>query len=172
MTSVVDGISWTVVALLIAAALAFRMLPAESLERVGALAAAPLLGVLLICCLNVLTHDGSTSAQAFLAFPVLWGASHLRPGPGYRVNRRRRDHVIIVEHQQHRLSGGGQVIDQAGQQCGRRRWLGLVHQRQGRCAYTRRGHAQSSDQVAQEDAWIVVGAVEREPRHIKLKIEN
>jgi diguanylate cyclase (GGDEF)-like protein len=81
----VDGISWAVVALLVAAALSFRLLPAELLDRGGALAVAPLAGVLLVCCLNVLTRDGSTAAQAFLAFPVLWGASHLRPGPGVVV---------------------------------------------------------------------------------------
>jgi diguanylate cyclase (GGDEF)-like protein len=81
----IDGISWVVVALVAAAALAFRLLPAERLDRSGALAMAPLVGVLLICSLNVLTHDGSTAAQAFLAFPVLWAASHLRPGPGVLV---------------------------------------------------------------------------------------
>jgi diguanylate cyclase (GGDEF)-like protein len=75
----VGGISWAVVAIVAAAALAFRLLPAEWFDRVGALAVAPLLGVVLICSLNVLTHDGSTAAQAFLAFPVLWAASHLRP---------------------------------------------------------------------------------------------
>jgi diguanylate cyclase (GGDEF)-like protein len=77
-----ERISWAVIALLLTAALAFRLLPAERLDRAGALAAAPLVGVLLICLLNVLTHDGSTTAQAFFAFPVLWAASHLRPAPG------------------------------------------------------------------------------------------
>jgi diguanylate cyclase (GGDEF)-like protein len=82
---VIDGICWVVVAFVAATALAFRLLPAERLDRSGALAMAPLVGVLLICSLNVLTHDGSTAAQAFLAFPVLWAASHLRPGPGVLV---------------------------------------------------------------------------------------
>jgi diguanylate cyclase (GGDEF)-like protein len=77
----VDLISWVFVAILATVALGFRLLPADRLDRVGALAAVPLVGILLICYLNVLTHDGSTAAQAFLAFPVLWGASHLRPAP-------------------------------------------------------------------------------------------
>src|SRR3712207_3408250 len=32
----------------------------------------------MTCVLNVLTDDPSAGAQAFLAFPVLWAASHLR----------------------------------------------------------------------------------------------
>jgi diguanylate cyclase (GGDEF)-like protein len=45
---------------------------------VGVLVGAPIGGILLVCWLDLLTQDVSAAAQAFLAFPVLWTASHLR----------------------------------------------------------------------------------------------
>lgn len=74
----VDVISWLVVLVLLTGAVACYRLPAQRLDRGGVLLGTPLAGILLICCLNTLTHDTSAAAQAFLAFPVLWAASHLR----------------------------------------------------------------------------------------------
>ena len=72
-------ISWVGVGLLAAAALICALVPAERLDRTGAFAALPFAGVLLAWVLNMVTQDASTAAQVFLAFPVLWAASHLRP---------------------------------------------------------------------------------------------
>jgi diguanylate cyclase (GGDEF)-like protein len=80
MSTSVNAISWVVVTLVAAAALACRLLPADRLDRAGVLMAPPLGGILLICFLNALTRDASAAAQAFLAFPVLWAATHLRRG--------------------------------------------------------------------------------------------
>jgi diguanylate cyclase (GGDEF)-like protein len=71
-------VSWVGVGLLAAAALTCALVPAERLDRTGAFAALPFCAVLLACLLNLVTRDASTAAQAFLAFPVLWAASHLR----------------------------------------------------------------------------------------------
>jgi diguanylate cyclase (GGDEF)-like protein len=70
--------SWTVIVLVAGLALACRTLDAERLDRVGVYPLVPLIGVAFISTLNVLTRDPSAAAQAFLAFPVLWAASHLR----------------------------------------------------------------------------------------------
>jgi diguanylate cyclase (GGDEF)-like protein len=72
-------VSWMGVGLLAAAAMTCALVPAERLDRTGAFAALPFAGVLLAWLLNMVTQDASTAAQAFLAFPVLWAASHLRP---------------------------------------------------------------------------------------------
>jgi hypothetical protein len=72
-------VSWMGVGLLAAAALICALVPAERLDRTGAFAALPFAGVLLAWLLNTVTQDASTAAQVFLAFPVLWAASHLRP---------------------------------------------------------------------------------------------
>jgi diguanylate cyclase (GGDEF)-like protein len=72
-------VSWVGVGLLAAAALTCALVPADRLDRTGAFAALPFGAVLLACLLNLVTQDASTAAQAFLAFPVLWAASHLRP---------------------------------------------------------------------------------------------
>ena len=72
-------VSWMGVGLLAAAALTCGLVPAERLDRTGAFAALPFAGVLLAWVLNMMTQDASTAAQVFLAFPVLWAASHLRP---------------------------------------------------------------------------------------------
>ncbi|MFW3171260.1 GGDEF domain-containing protein [Geodermatophilus sp. CPCC 206100] len=71
--------SWVGVAVLAGAAAACRLVPAERLDRMGLCTAIAVGGVLLACLLNLLTEDSSAAAQAFLCFPVLWAASHLRP---------------------------------------------------------------------------------------------
>jgi diguanylate cyclase (GGDEF)-like protein len=72
--------SWLGVALLVGAAVACRVVAAERLDRIGFCTAIAVGGVVLACLLNLLTEDSSAAAQAFLCFPVLWAASHLRPG--------------------------------------------------------------------------------------------
>ena len=54
--------------------------PAPRLDRAGVLLGVAVSGVLLVCAMNLVTHDPSAAAQAFLAFPVLWAAAHLRRG--------------------------------------------------------------------------------------------
>ena len=66
------------VAGLLAASVAFRLLPPDVLDRWNAVALLALSGVVLIFTLNVLTADTSAGSQAFYAFPVLWAAIHLR----------------------------------------------------------------------------------------------
>jgi diguanylate cyclase (GGDEF)-like protein len=65
--------------LLLVAALSLLARP-ETLDRFGAFVAIGIGGALLVCVMNVLTRDPSAAAQAFLAFPVLWAATHLRRG--------------------------------------------------------------------------------------------
>ena len=50
----------------------------RTLDRYGAFVGIGVGGALLVCVMNVLTRDPSAAAQAFLAFPVLWAATHLR----------------------------------------------------------------------------------------------
>lgn len=76
----VNAVSWTVIALVAAGGVACAALAPERLDRTGAFVLVGLVGVALICLLNLLTRDPSAAAQAFLAFPVLWAASHLRKG--------------------------------------------------------------------------------------------
>jgi diguanylate cyclase (GGDEF)-like protein len=72
--------SWAgALVLAIAAGLGFLARP-ETLDRRGAFLGVGVGGVLLVCLMNVLTSDPSAAAQAFLAFPVLWAATHLRRG--------------------------------------------------------------------------------------------
>lgn len=68
------------VAALLLGAAACTVVPAELLDRLGMSVLIAVGGVVLICCLNLLTFDTSAAAQAFFAFPVLWSASHLRSG--------------------------------------------------------------------------------------------
>jgi diguanylate cyclase (GGDEF)-like protein len=72
--------SWLGVSLLLAAAVVCRRVPAEKLDRVGFCVSIALGGVLLVSTLNFMTSDASITGQAFIAFPVLWAASHLRRG--------------------------------------------------------------------------------------------
>jgi len=78
LTGAAAVVSWTTVALLVAAAAAHRVVPADRLDRVGAGALTAVVGVLMVCVLRVLTEDDSAAAHAFLTFPVLWAASHLQ----------------------------------------------------------------------------------------------
>lgn len=70
--------SWGVTALLLVAALVWRATDPDRLDRAGVFPAAGVAGALLAAGMNYLTQDASVGAQAFLAFPVLWAASHLR----------------------------------------------------------------------------------------------
>jgi diguanylate cyclase (GGDEF)-like protein len=71
---------WSAVAVLAAVAVCCLVVDPHRLDRMGALAMVAAGGVVLVCTLNLLTQDTSAGAQAFLAFPVLWAASHLRRG--------------------------------------------------------------------------------------------
>jgi diguanylate cyclase (GGDEF)-like protein len=74
------AVHWTGVALLLIGALACTVLSPDTVDRMGIGIIAALVGVALICALNLLTHDTSAAAQAFFSFPVYWAASNLRPG--------------------------------------------------------------------------------------------
>jgi diguanylate cyclase (GGDEF)-like protein len=76
----VNVVSWGVIALVAAGAVACATLPPARLDGTGLFMGVGLLGSALTCTLNLLTHDPSAAAQAFFAFPVLWAASHLRSG--------------------------------------------------------------------------------------------
>jgi diguanylate cyclase (GGDEF)-like protein len=72
--------SWAGVLVLLGAAAVCRFVSAETLDRMGFCVGLALGGVLLATTLNSLTGDASITGQSFLAFPVLWAASHLRRG--------------------------------------------------------------------------------------------
>jgi diguanylate cyclase (GGDEF)-like protein len=72
--------AWAAVGVIVLAATLVRVLPAALLDRLGAYTLIAVGGVLLTCGLNVVTQDASAASQAFLAFPVLWSASHLHRG--------------------------------------------------------------------------------------------
>ena len=72
--------SWSAVGVVLLVALAVAKAAPERLDRFGACTVIAVAGVFLVCGLNVATHDPSAASQAFLAFPVLWAASHLRRG--------------------------------------------------------------------------------------------
>jgi diguanylate cyclase (GGDEF)-like protein len=72
--------SWAAVLVLLGAAAVCRYVSAETLDRIGFCVGLALGGVLLATTLNSLTGDSSITGQSFLAFPVLWAASHLRRG--------------------------------------------------------------------------------------------
>ena len=78
VSSATRAASWAGVAALVATIAVCVLVPAERLDRGGAFPLLGVAGVLLTCVLNVLTVDPSAGGQAFLAFPVLWAASHLR----------------------------------------------------------------------------------------------
>jgi diguanylate cyclase (GGDEF)-like protein len=71
---------WATVVLLAAAAAVHLLVEPAGLDRclIGTVTAVG--GVVTASVLNVLTLDTSAAAQAFLAFPVLWAAAHLRTG--------------------------------------------------------------------------------------------
>ena len=70
--------TWLGVALLVGLALAIGSTDPDRLDRAGAFVAVGVAGALMVCGLNLITQDSSAGAQAFLTFPVLWAASHLR----------------------------------------------------------------------------------------------
>ncbi|MGY1856549.1 GGDEF domain-containing protein [Modestobacter sp. SYSU DS0290] len=70
--------SWGTVALLLAVGVLLRSASADWLDRTGLFVFLGVLGVVLVCAMNVITNDPSAAAQAFLSFPVLWVAAHLR----------------------------------------------------------------------------------------------
>ena len=72
--------SWAGAAVLVVVAVLCSLVRPETLDRRGAFVAIGVGGALLVCVMNVLTDDTSAAAQAFLAFPVLWTATHLRRG--------------------------------------------------------------------------------------------
>ncbi|MGY1602364.1 GGDEF domain-containing protein [Geodermatophilus sp. SYSU D00815] len=78
-TPLARAVSWAVVAVLALTAVVHRVVPPERLDRAAAGALMSVGGVLLGCCLGLLTHDTSAAAQSFLALPVIWAASHLKP---------------------------------------------------------------------------------------------
>jgi diguanylate cyclase (GGDEF)-like protein len=78
LDAMAELVSWLGVAGLLAAAAVCRFVPAEALDRRGFCTGMALTGVLLAGTLNLLTADTTITGQAFLAFPVLWAASHLR----------------------------------------------------------------------------------------------
>lgn len=72
------AVHWIGVVALVAGAVACTVVSPVLLDRLGIGILIAVGGVVLICSLNLLTSDTSAAAQAFLAFPVLWAASHLR----------------------------------------------------------------------------------------------
>jgi diguanylate cyclase (GGDEF)-like protein len=73
-----DVTSWIGVTALFAAGLICRFATAEALDRIGFCLVLALMGVVIAATLNFLTSDTSITGQSFLAFPVLWAASHQR----------------------------------------------------------------------------------------------
>ncbi len=71
-------VHWIGVTALLAGAVACTVVSPRTLDRFGIGPLIAVVGVVLISALNLLTSDTSAAAQAFLAFPVLWSASHLR----------------------------------------------------------------------------------------------
>jgi diguanylate cyclase (GGDEF)-like protein len=69
---------WATVLLLAAAAVVHVLVDPVRLDRLLSGTVSAVGGVLTASVLNVLTLDTSAAAQAFLAFPVLWAAAHLR----------------------------------------------------------------------------------------------
>jgi diguanylate cyclase (GGDEF)-like protein len=70
--------SWMSSGVLVVLAGVYRVTDPELIDRRGGYLLVALIGVLLCCGMNWLTHDPSAGAQAFLAFPVLWAGVNLR----------------------------------------------------------------------------------------------
>ena len=70
--------SWVTASFLGVLAVLFAVVAPDRLDRCGAFVAITLVGVGLVCAMNLLTRDASAAAQAFLSFPVLWAAVNLR----------------------------------------------------------------------------------------------
>jgi len=70
--------SWVSAVLLVGLAVTYRLAAPERIDALGGYVLTALLGVLVCCGMNWITHDASAGAQAFLAFPVLWAGVNLR----------------------------------------------------------------------------------------------
>jgi diguanylate cyclase (GGDEF)-like protein len=70
--------SWIGVGTLFGSGVVCRLVAPEILDRIAFCLSLALAGVLIASTLNFLTSDTSITGQSFLAFPVLWAASHLR----------------------------------------------------------------------------------------------
>ena len=70
--------SWVCATLLAGLAGAYVLLPAQAIDRRGGFLLIALIGVVMVCSMNLLTKDTSAAAQAFLSFPVLWAAVNLQ----------------------------------------------------------------------------------------------
>ncbi|WP_336033425.1 GGDEF domain-containing protein [Geodermatophilus sp. FMUSA9-8] len=77
-SAVTVGATWAGVAVLVVLAVVVRRTEPGRLDGAGVFVAVGIAGVAMVCVLNWITEDTSAGAQAFLAFPVLWVASHLR----------------------------------------------------------------------------------------------
>ncbi|SDY39715.1 diguanylate cyclase (GGDEF) domain-containing protein [Modestobacter sp. DSM 44400] len=75
--------TWFSVLLLFGPAAVFAFVPPGSTAPM--LCSLALGGVVLVDVMNVVTQDPSAAAQAFLSFPVLWAAAHLRRGAVFLV---------------------------------------------------------------------------------------
>jgi diguanylate cyclase (GGDEF)-like protein len=71
---------WVTVLVLVAAAAVHLLVDPARLDRYFSGTLIAVGGVLIASVLNLLTVDTTAAAQAFLAFPVLWAAAHLRQG--------------------------------------------------------------------------------------------
>ena len=71
---------WVLVVVLAVAAAVHLLVDPPRLDRCFAGTVISVGGVLAATVLNLLTVDTTAAAQAFLAFPVLWAAAHLRQG--------------------------------------------------------------------------------------------
>ena len=70
--------SWVVAVMLAGLAVVYWVSPPAVLDRRGGFVLIAVIGVLVVCGMNWITGDTSAAAQAFIAFPVLWAAVHLR----------------------------------------------------------------------------------------------
>ena len=77
-TTLTVVVTWSAIAFLVVVAVVVRSGDPGRLDRAGVFPAVGVVGVLLAAGMNLLTEDASVGAQAFLSFPVLWAASHLR----------------------------------------------------------------------------------------------
>ena len=78
VSSTAYAAGWVTVLVLVATAAVHLLVDAHRLDRWLSGTVIAVGGVAVASVLNVLTVDTSAAAQAFLAFPVLWAAAHLR----------------------------------------------------------------------------------------------
>jgi diguanylate cyclase (GGDEF)-like protein len=80
VSSTATVVGWVTVFGLVAAAVVHLGVDPQRLDRCFSGTAIAVGGVLVASVMNLLTLDSTAAAQAFLAFPVLWAAAHLRKG--------------------------------------------------------------------------------------------